>query len=37
LKGRELRGEKIPAAAVKAGLTQEDWDAATEEEKAAWR
>jgi hypothetical protein len=37
LKGRELRGEKIPAAAVKAGLTQADWDAATEEEKAAWR
>ena len=29
--------EKIPAAAVKAGLTQADWDAATEEEKAAWR
>ena len=37
LKGRELRGEKIPAAAVKAGLTQADWDAATEEEKSAWR
>ncbi len=37
LKGRELRGEKIPAAAVKAGLTQADWDSATEEEKAAWR
>lgn len=37
LKGRELREEKIPAAAVKAGLTQADWDAATEEEKAAWR
>ena len=37
LKGRELRGERIPAAAVKAGYTQADWDAATEEEKAAWR
>jgi hypothetical protein len=37
LKGRELRGERIPAAAVKAGLTQADWDSATEEEKAAWR
>ena len=37
LEGRELRGEKIPAAAVKAGLTQADWDSATEEEKAAWR
>lgn len=37
LKGRELRGEKIPATAVKAGLTQADWDSATEEEKAAWR
>jgi hypothetical protein len=37
LKGREFRGEKIPAAAVKAGLTQADWDSATEEEKSAWR
>lgn len=37
LKGRDWRREKIPQKAVKEGLTQADWDAATEEEKAAWR
>jgi len=37
LKGRDWRRERIPQKAVAAGLTQADWDAATEEEKAAWR
>jgi Asp-tRNA(Asn)/Glu-tRNA(Gln) amidotransferase C subunit len=37
LKGRDWRREKIPQKAVEEGLTQADWDAATEQEKAAWR
>ena len=37
LKGRDWRASSIPAKAKAAGLTQADWDAATEEERAAWR
>lgn len=37
LKNRDWRSETIPARALAAGLTQADWDRATEEEKAAWR
>jgi hypothetical protein len=37
LKNRGWRSETIPAKALAAGLTQADWDSATDEEKAAWR
>ena len=37
LENRSWRREKVPAKAIAAGYDQAEWDAASEEEKAAWR